>query len=162
MRNKIIKIAEKYIGKLPSDFNLIRWSDVKKLMVDEIMNAGIDNYRDELPSKIPLEGIIQYQDKEIKKSKHRIEILEKQLSKSEQEKSELMALTSKEKVEIHRGKYYSQLITDKRNCELKLGEYKRLSKKYLGDLIVEKRKRLEAENQLGATQVLRHEDKKTF
>lgn len=149
MRNKITKIAEKYIGKLPSDFNLIKWSDVKKLMVDDIMTAGIENYRDELPSKIPLEGIIQYQDKEMKKKDSRIELLEKQLTETQQERDDLMAMTSKEKQEIKSGKHYNQLVSDKRKAERKLSECKQLSKKYLGDLILAKRRILELESKAG-------------
>jgi len=149
MRNKIIKIAEKYIGKLPSDFNLIKWSDVKKLMVDEIMITGIENYRDELPSKIPLEGIIKYQEVEMKKKDSRIELLEKQLSEVEQERNDLMVMTPEEKQLIKSGKHYNQLVSDKRKAERKLSECKQVSKKYLGDLILAKRKILELESKIG-------------
>ena len=147
MRGKIKYIVNKFVGKSPKEFNLVKWSDVINLMVDEIMTAGIENYRDELPSKIPLEGIIIYQDKELNSKNETIFKLESLVEDLKFQLSTERMMTPEEKKEIKKGAFYEQLREDKKYLEGLVSSLKKEKRKYFNDMVDAKRKLLNKENE---------------
>lgn len=142
MRNQIYGIIKKYMGKTPREVGCDNLGHMANVITDDLMMLGIENLRDELPSKVPLEGIIQYQDAVIKKLEQRIEgcafIENKQQQQIEELQNEIASfykMSSKEKIVVKGTHFYSNLKSSIKKLEASNAKLKQENSHYFRELI---------------------------
>ena len=69
MRKKLTGLAAKYIDNTPESLNLVDRDAMIEAMVDDLIITGLCDFKYDMPYKVPLEGVIKYQDKQMRKMK---------------------------------------------------------------------------------------------